>query len=55
MLYRPPPIEIGPGCERTAFTISSIVVGVMISETAIGLSCVTSFTVGGGAGCVTGM
>src|SRR5215813_11449303 len=53
MLYRPPPIDTGPAWDFTAATISGIVVGVITSDTWIGLSCVMSLIVVGGVGCVT--
>src|SRR5437773_102361 len=44
-LKRPPPIDTGPRCERTASTISSIVVGTRTRSTTIGLIRVTSLTI----------
>src|SRR5579871_2468974 len=47
MLWRAPPIEIGPADLRTARTTSSVEVGVITRPTAMGFSCVTSFTISG--------
>src|SRR6266850_5682312 len=44
-LKRPPPIDTGPGCDRTASTISPIVVGTRTLSTGTGLICVTSLTI----------
>lgn len=55
MLERAPPMAIGPRCCLTASTISSVVVGVITSLTAMGLSWVTSLTREAGVGCSTGV
>jgi hypothetical protein len=44
MLYRPPPIEIGPGWLFTASPISRRLVGAITCCTCIGFSCVMSLT-----------